>query len=50
MEHEVIARLRAAMKQSGSDALVALSPDNVTYTAGFAVPSHAINRFRRTSR
>ena len=48
MEHEVIARLRAAMKQSGSDALVALSPDNVTYTAGFAVPSHAINRFRRT--
>ncbi len=48
MEHEVIARLRTAMKQSGSDALVALSPDNVTYTAGFAVPSHAINRFRRT--
>jgi Xaa-Pro dipeptidase len=36
------------MKDNGCDALVALSQDNVTYTAGFLVPSHAINRFRRT--
>jgi Xaa-Pro aminopeptidase len=48
MEHEVIRRLRAAMKSAGYDALVALSQDNVTYTAGFLVPSHALNRFRRT--
>jgi Xaa-Pro dipeptidase len=48
MEHEVIARLRAATKRAGHDALVAFSQDNVTYTAGFLVPSHASNRFRRT--
>jgi len=48
MEHEVIRKLRAAMKGAGHDALVALSQDNVTYTAGFLVPSHASNRFRRT--
>src|SRR5688572_81802 len=47
-EHETIQRLRAAMKAAGYDALVALSQDNVTYTAGFLVPSHATNRFRRT--
>lgn len=47
-EHEVLAKLRAAMAAQGFDALVALSIDNVTYTAGFLVPSHASNRFRRT--
>ncbi len=47
-EHETLAKLRAAMKAGGYDALVALSQDNVTYTAGFLVPSHATNRFRRT--
>ena len=48
MEHEVPAKLRQAMSAGGFDALVALSQDNVTYTAGFLVPSHASNRFRRT--
>jgi Xaa-Pro aminopeptidase len=47
-EHETFAKLRRAMKAGGYDALVALSQDNVTYTAGFLVPSHATNRFRRT--
>lgn len=47
-EPETLARLRRSMKDSGYDALVALSLDNVTYTAGFMVPSHATNRFRRT--
>ncbi len=35
------------MAAGGFDALVALSPDNVTYTAGFLVPSQLTNRFRR---
>jgi Xaa-Pro aminopeptidase len=48
MEHELLRKLRAAMISAGHDALVALSQDNVTYTAGFLVPSHASNRFRRT--
>lgn len=47
-EHEVHRQLRAATKAAGYDALVAFSQDNVTYTAGFLVPSHATNRFRRT--
>jgi len=46
-EHEVHARLRAAMRDAGYDALVAHSMDNVTYTTGFLVPSQASNRFRR---
>src|SRR5262249_20964453 len=48
MEHEVLRKLRSAMIKAGHDALVAFSQDNVTYTAGFLVPSHASNRFRRT--
>src|SRR5215510_8965920 len=48
MEHEVLVKLRSAMKKAGHDALVAFSQDNVTYTAGFLVPSQASNRFRRT--
>ena len=48
IEHETLRRLRTAMKKKGYDALVALSQDNVTYAAGFLVPSHATNRFRRT--
>ncbi len=47
-EHETLRRLRNAMKEGGYDALVALSQDNVTYAAGFLVPSHLTNRFRRT--
>ncbi len=47
-EHEVLVRLRQAARAAGMDALVAFSQDNVTYTAGFLVPSHATNRFRRT--
>ena len=48
MEHEVFTKLRAEMKRQGFDALVALTPDNVTYTAGVLIPSHVVNRFRRT--
>jgi Xaa-Pro aminopeptidase len=48
MEHEVFTKLRQAARAAGFDALVAFSPDNVTYTAGFQVPSQLSNRFRRT--
>ncbi|WP_149536772.1 M24 family metallopeptidase [Siccirubricoccus phaeus] len=47
-EHEVFTKLRRAAGAAGFDALVAFSPDNVTYTAGFQVPSQLSNRFRRT--
>ena len=48
MEDPVIRKLRTALKADGFDALIAHSLDNATYTAGFQVPSHAMNRFRRT--
>jgi Xaa-Pro aminopeptidase len=48
MQDPVIQKLRTALNADGFDALVAHSLDNVTYTAGFQVPSHAMNRFRRT--
>lgn len=48
MQDPVFEKLRAAMKAEGFDALVAHSPDNVSYTAGFMVPTHPMNRFRRT--
>jgi Xaa-Pro dipeptidase len=48
VEDPIIQKLRAEMKADGFDALVAHSLDNATYTAGFQVPSHALNRFRRT--
>jgi Xaa-Pro dipeptidase len=48
MDDPVIQKLRAEMKADSFDALVAHSLDNATYTAGFQVPSHAQNRFRRT--
>jgi Xaa-Pro aminopeptidase len=48
MMHPVHDALRRAMKADGFDALVAHSVDNASYTAGFQVPTHAMNRFRRT--
>lgn len=48
MDDPVVQKLRAEMKADGLDALVAHSPDNATYTAGFPLPSHAQKRFRRT--
>jgi Xaa-Pro aminopeptidase len=48
MADHVVDNLRAEMKNDRFDALVAHSLDNATYTAGFQVPSHAQNRFRRT--
>lgn len=48
MEHPVFKKLRGEMAKDGFDALVAHTLDNVTYTAGFQVPTHAMNRFRRT--
>jgi Xaa-Pro dipeptidase len=43
-----IDRLRERIIAQGIDALIALSPENVAYTIGFMVPSHPVNRHRRT--
>jgi Xaa-Pro aminopeptidase len=36
---EIVAKQKRAMAEEGLHALIAASPDNVTYTAGFEVPS-----------
>src|SRR6266545_2405159 len=43
---ERLARLRRLIAEAGYDAVVAMSPDNVTYAAGFTVPSQRWSRRR----
>ena len=38
MRQSVLKRQRDAMTEAGLDALVAISPENFAYTAGFVVP------------
>ncbi len=46
MPAERLARLRRLIAEAGYDAVVAMSPDNVTYAAGFTVPSQRWSRRR----
>jgi Xaa-Pro dipeptidase len=46
MRKEVTARQRQAITEAGFDALVANSPENFAYTAGFVVPSQHLMRWR----
>jgi Xaa-Pro aminopeptidase len=43
---EVIDRLKRAMAAEGLDAVVAVSPENFAYVAGFVVPSQPLMRWR----
>ncbi len=49
MRKEVISRQREAMSEAGLDALVAISPENFAYTAGFVVPSQPLMRWRHAA-
>ncbi len=46
MDREIIDRLVERIGNSGLDAIIALSPENVTYVAGFVVPSQSLMRWR----
>jgi Xaa-Pro aminopeptidase len=46
MDQEIIARQKKAMTEQGLDALIAVSPENVTYTTGTVVPSQSLMRWR----
>ena len=47
MGQEIVKRLARRAGDAGFDAVVAMSLENATYTAGFAVPSQALgNRSR----
>ena len=46
MDQEIINRLKNRLRSEGLDAVVAISPENVTYVSGFVVPSQSLMRWR----
>ena len=46
MDHDIVHRLTRQIKQLGLDAIVVVSPENVTYVSGFVVPSQSLMRWR----
>jgi Xaa-Pro aminopeptidase len=49
MDQEIISRLKRRFVAEGLDALVAVSPENVTYVSGFVVPSQSLMRWRHAA-
>ena len=49
MDQEIIARLKKRIGAEGLDAIVAVSPENVTYVSGFVVPSQSLMRWRHAA-
>lgn len=49
MREEVTRRLRDSLDEQHLDALIALSPENVAYTAGFVIPSQPLMRWRHAA-
>ena len=46
MRSDIIEKQRVAMEADGLEALIALSPENFAYGAGFVVPSQPLMRWR----
>jgi Xaa-Pro dipeptidase len=46
MDQEIVARLKQRIIDQELDALIAISPENVTYVSGFVVPSQSLMRWR----
>lgn len=49
MSRDISDRIRALAAESSLDAVICLSPENVAYTAGFAIPSHSLMRWRHAA-
>jgi len=49
MDQEIINRLKSRITDEGLDAIVAMSPENVTYVSGFVVPSQSLMRWRHAA-
>jgi Xaa-Pro dipeptidase len=49
MDQEIITRLRRRIADEGLDAIIAISPENVTYVSGFVVPSQSLMRWRHAA-
>ena len=48
MNHDILKKIAAVAAENGLDAMVATSPENFAYLAGFVVPSHHILRWRHS--
>jgi Xaa-Pro dipeptidase len=46
VDQDIISRLRSRIVENGLDAIIAVSPENVTYVTGFVVPSQSLMRWR----
>src|SRR4029077_20571281 len=46
MDQDIVRRLITPIQSAGLDAIIALSPENVTYVSGFVVPSQSLMRWR----
>ncbi|HEY6366627.1 MAG TPA: Xaa-Pro peptidase family protein [Candidatus Binatia bacterium] len=46
MDREIITRLMKRIGDTGLDAIIAVSPENVSYVTGFVVPSQSLMRWR----
>ena len=49
MDREIISSLKRRIIGEGLDAIIALSPENVTYVSGFVVPSQSLMRWRHAA-
>lgn len=49
MNQDVLDKCAQAMEAEGLDGLIAMSPENFAYVAGFVVPSHPILRWRHAA-
>jgi Xaa-Pro dipeptidase len=49
VDHEIINRLTRRIGDAGLDAILAISPENVTYVCGFVVPSQSLMRWRHAA-
>jgi Xaa-Pro aminopeptidase len=49
MDQEIITHLRRRILGAGLDAIIAISPENVTYVSGFVVPSQSLMRWRHAA-
>jgi Xaa-Pro dipeptidase len=49
VDQEIISRLKKRIVAEGLDAIVASSPENVTYVSGFVVPSQSLMRWRHAA-
>src|ERR687888_594128 len=49
MDQEIISRLTKRIAAEKLDAIIAISPENVTYVSGFVVPSQSLMRWRHAA-